>query len=115
VDQFGGAVEKLLIKHGKHIVNEQFLLKRLADATIDIYACTCVLSRCSKSLNEGLDSARHEEQMTKVWCNEAASRIQDNLDMLKNPTALANFKTMAEISKGVCDSNGPMQGNPLGV
>jgi very long chain acyl-CoA dehydrogenase len=115
VDQFGGAVEKLLIKHGKHIVNEQFLLNRLANATIDIYACVCVLSRCTKSLNEGLESARHEEQMTKVWCSEAYTRIQQNLDILKNPTALQNFKTMAEISKSVCESVGPVQGNPLGL
>jgi len=115
VDQFGGAVEKLLIKHGKHIVNEQFLLNRLANATIDIYASTCVLSRCSKSLSEGLDSARHEEQMTKVWCSEAHTRIMQNLDILKNPVALENFKTMADISKNVCESNGPVQGNPLGL
>merc|ERR1719295_464262 len=115
VDQYGGAVEKLLIKHGKHIVNEQFLLKRLADSTIDIYASTCVLSRCTKSLNEGLDSARTEEQMTKVYCSEAYDRICKNLDMIKNPVALDNFKTMADISKAVCEANAPVQGNPLGV
>merc|ERR1719394_2116681 len=69
VDMFGGAVEKLLIKHGKNIINEQFLLQRLANATIDIYACTCVLSRCTKSLNEGSHSAHHEELMAKVWCS----------------------------------------------
>merc|ERR1719435_639220 len=113
VDQYGGAVEKLLIKHGKHIVNEQFLLKRLADSTIDIYASTCVLSRCTKSLNEGLDSARTEEQMTKVYCSEAYDRICKNLDMIKNPVALDNFKTMADISKAVCEANAPVQGNPL--
>merc|ERR1719268_117406 len=38
VDAFGAAVEAVLIKHGKNIINEQFLLNRLANATIDIYA-----------------------------------------------------------------------------
>ena len=28
VEMFGVSVEKLLIKHGKHIINEQFLLNR---------------------------------------------------------------------------------------
>jgi very long chain acyl-CoA dehydrogenase len=115
VDMFGGAIEKLLIKHGKGIINEQFLLSRLADVTIDIYSMTCVLSRCTKSLNEGLESAHHEEMMTKVWCNEASDRILRNLNILKNPTNLEDFKTMAKISQGVCERVSPVQGNPLGV
>lgn len=115
IDLFGGAVEKLLIKHGKNIINEQFLLQRLANATIDIYACTCVLSRCTKSLNEGAHSAHHEELMTKVWCSEAYDRIKSNLNMIKNPNNLENFKNMTEISKGVCETVSPVQGNPLGV
>lgn len=115
VDVFGNAVEKLLIKHGKSIINEQFLLNRLANASIDIYAMSCMLSRCTKSLNEGLESAHHEELMTKVWCSEAYDRVQTNLGMLKSPTALDNFKTMAKISEGVCDRVSVVQGNPLGV
>ena len=30
VEAFGGAIEKLLIKHGKNIIHEQFLLNRIA-------------------------------------------------------------------------------------
>jgi len=114
-DAFGGAVEKLLIKHGKHIIQEQFLLKRIADATIDIYAMGCVLSRCTKSLNEGLESAHHEEMMTKVWCSEAYNRVMKNVGDIRNPHTLENFKTMAQISKGVASIQSPVQGNPIGV
>merc|ERR1712037_545179 len=74
VDAFGAAVEAALIKHGKNIIHEQFLLNRLANATIDIYVSSCVLSRCSKSLTEGIESAHHEEMMAKVWCKEAHTR-----------------------------------------
>jgi len=115
VDAFGAAVEAVLIKHGKNIINEQFLLNRLANATIDIYASSCVLARCSKSLNEGVESAHHEEMMTKVWCEEAYTRIINNLNELKNAERLSNYKTMAEISKNVCSKNGPVQGGPLGM
>jgi len=114
-DAFGGAVEKLLIKHGKHIIQEQFLLKRVADVTIDIYAMGCVLSRCTKSLNEGLESAHHEEMMTKVWCSEAYTRVMKNVGDIRNPHTLENFKTMAEISKGVASNQKCVQGNPIGV
>jgi len=115
VDAFGDSVEKVLIKHGKGIINEQFLLNRLANATIDIYASSCVLARCTKSLNEGLESAHHEEMMTKVYCKEAYTRIMDNLGELKNPEVLENYKIMSKISEGVCSKNAPVQGNPLGV
>merc|ERR1719290_666727 len=114
VERFGGSVEKLLIKHGKHIIHEQFLLKRLADATIDIYSMSCVLSRCSKSLEEGLESAHQEEMMTKVWCSDAYNRIKVNLDTLTDAHQLENFKTMTEISKNVCSKVAVVQGNPLG-
>merc|ERR1712088_710388 len=92
VSMFGDSVEKLLIKHGKHIINEQFLLNRLANATIDIYASSCVLARCSKSLNEGVESAHHEEMMTKIWCEEAYTRIMNNLNELKDPERLSHYK-----------------------
>merc|ERR1719219_2041643 len=115
VDAFGAAVEKLLIKHGKGIINEQFMLNRLAAAAIDIYVTTCMLSRCTQSLNEGLPSAMHEELITKAWSNEANIRIAQNLGALKNPTQLDTFKLMSQISKNVCENNAPVQGNPLGI
>merc|ERR1719239_40593 len=97
VDAFGQSIEKILIKHGKNIINEQFILNRLANATIDIYANTCVLSRCTKTLKDGMESAHQEELMTKVWCRQSYDRIMNNLNELKNPEALENYKTMAKI------------------
>lgn len=115
VNDFGETVEKMLIKHGKGIINEQFILNRLANATIDLYANSCVLARCTKSLNDGIDSAHHEEMMTKVWCQESFTRITNNLNELKNPEVLENYKNMAKMSEAVCAKNAPVQGNPLGV
>merc|ERR1712002_868849 len=115
VDAFGETVEKVLIKHGKGIINEQFVLNRLANATIDLYSNSCVLSRCTKSLNDGIDSAHHEEIMTKLWCHEAHRRIMSNLGELKDTEILDNYKAMAKISEAVCGKNEPVQGNPLGV
>merc|ERR1719264_611216 len=114
IDAFGSTIEKILIKHGKDIINEQFILNRLANATIDIHANTCVLSRCSKTLNDGMESAHQEELMTKVWCKQSYDRIMNNLNELQNPEALENYKTMAKISEAVCSKNAPVQGNPLG-
>ena len=114
IDAFGATIEKVLIKHGKDIINEQFILNRLANATIDIYANTCVLSRCSKSLVEGVESAHHEQLMTEVWCRQAYTRIMDNLNQLKDTEVINEYKTMAKLSEAICEKNAPVQGNPLG-
>ena len=114
-EMFGNAVEKLLIKHGKNIIGEQFLLNRLAAAAIDIYVTTCMLSRCTQSLNQGLPSAMHEELITKAFANEANMRIAQNLGALRNPTSLETFGLMSQISKNICENNAPIQGNPLGI
>jgi len=114
-EMFGTAVEKLLMKHGKNIINEQFLLNRLAAAAIDIYVTACMLSRCSQSLNDGLPSAMHEELLTKAFANEANLRVIQNLGALRNPTHLETFSMMSQISKNVCENSSPVQGNPLGI
>ena len=41
-------------------------MKQIFKASIDIYAMSCVLSRCTVSLNQAAASARHEELITKV-------------------------------------------------
>merc|ERR1712083_355538 len=93
IDAFGSTLEKILI---------------------DIYANTCVLSRCTKSLVEGLESAHHEQLMTEAWCRQAHTRIMNNLNELKDTEVLNEYKTMAKVSEAVCARNAPVQGNPLG-
>lgn len=115
VEAFGISVESLLIKYGKNILEEQFLLNRLAAAAIDIYANVVVLSRATRSLNLGFPSAAHEEKLARVWCNEALDRIQLNLTALKSPNQLNNFSTMSQIAKEMCDNGGLIQQNPLNI
>lgn len=72
IDVFGRTVESLLIKYGKKIVDEQFLLNRLADCAIDIYAMAAVLSRATRSIQLKFDSADHERLMAEAWCIEVS-------------------------------------------
>merc|ERR1719242_1452035 len=87
IEALGSTIEKVLIKHGKDIINEQFILNRIANAT--------VLSRCTKSLVEGVESAHHEQLMTEAWCRQAHTRIMNNLNELKDTEVLGEYKTMA--------------------
>lgn len=60
----------VLIKYGKTIVNEQFILNRLANSAIDIYTGACVLSRASNSLEKNLPTANHEKLIAESWILE---------------------------------------------
>jgi very long chain acyl-CoA dehydrogenase len=75
IGNFGEAVESILMKHGRGIVDKQFELNRLANAAIDLFASAVVLSRASRSLQNGASTARHEENIAVVWCNEVSSLI----------------------------------------
>ncbi|XP_057331096.1 very long-chain specific acyl-CoA dehydrogenase, mitochondrial [Microplitis mediator] len=114
IESFGQTVEGLLIKYGRGIVNEQFVLNRLAQAAIDTYTSVVVLSRASKSLNDKIPSAEHESIMTKVWCTEAASRTAYNLKVVKSDKYLDTFNQLKHISRNVCESGECAQNTPLG-
>ena len=68
--EFGRTIESALIKYNRGIVEEQFVLNRIANASIDLYTMVVVLSRCTRSLNNKVSTAQHEKLMTELWCNE---------------------------------------------
>ncbi|XP_059544326.1 complex I assembly factor ACAD9, mitochondrial isoform X3 [Myotis daubentonii] len=57
---FGRTVETLLLRFGKTIVEEQMVLKRVANILINLYGMTAVLSRASRSIRAGLRNHDHE-------------------------------------------------------
>ncbi|CAH0561926.1 unnamed protein product [Brassicogethes aeneus] len=115
IDAFGQSVEMVLIKYGKNIVNEQFILNRLASATFDIYTSAVVLSRASESLKNGVKTANHEKLMAESWTLEACQRADLNLKSIASGKNLDNFVKMASISKTVCQNNGIAHMNPLNI
>jgi very long chain acyl-CoA dehydrogenase len=70
VDTFGTSVEHLLRKYNKDIIHEQFLLNRLANAAIDLFVMTAILSRASRAVQKNLPSAQHEINLATVICSE---------------------------------------------
>ncbi|XP_058061819.1 very long-chain specific acyl-CoA dehydrogenase, mitochondrial-like isoform X1 [Anopheles bellator] len=115
IDRFSKTIESVLIKHGKGIVDQQFLLVRLADSAIDIYAMSCVLSRATKALKENLPSAEHEVLMANAWCVEANDRVRTNIRRVHRGVFLKNYETMSAIAKNVCSRQGVVQSNPVGI
>lgn len=115
INLFGVAVENLLIKHGKDIVDQQFELNRLADAAIDIYAMSAVLSRVTKSINQKLPTVEHEVAMTNALCTEASDRVRVNLRKISDPAFQQYYKNLALISKNICEQGAAPQNNPVNI
>jgi hypothetical protein len=82
--EFGDAVEDLLRKHGKKIVEEQMKLARIADSAIALFAMTSTISRASKALSENSPTAAHEQRLTELYCDLASERIGRLLKELKS-------------------------------
>ncbi|KAL2765728.1 very long-chain specific acyl-CoA dehydrogenase, mitochondrial isoform 1 precursor [Daubentonia madagascariensis] len=115
LDQFAAVVEAKLIKHKKGIVNEQFLLQRLADGAIDLYAMVVVLSRASRSLSEGHPTAQHEKMLCDTWCVEAAARIRESMAALQSDHQQQElFRNFKSISTALVERGGVVTSNPLG-
>ncbi|XP_029784324.1 very long-chain specific acyl-CoA dehydrogenase, mitochondrial isoform X1 [Suricata suricatta] len=115
LEQFAAVVEAKLIKHKKGIVNEQFVLQRLADSAIDLYAMVVVLSRASRSLSEGHPTAQHEKMLCDSWCIEAAARVRETMTALQSdPQQQELFRNFKSISKALVERGGVVPSNPLG-
>jgi len=115
IEDFGVGCEFLLRKYGKKIMDRQMQLNRIADAAIDIYASVCVLSRATRTLEQGLPSAEHELLLANLWCDLAYERVMQNLSKLDGAGNMSNMKMSAEIAKNVVERQGVVQDHPLGV
>ncbi|XP_059346595.1 LOW QUALITY PROTEIN: very long-chain specific acyl-CoA dehydrogenase, mitochondrial [Ammospiza nelsoni] len=110
LELFAETAEALLLKHGKRIVDEQFALKRVADAAIDIYGMAVVLARASRSLSLGLPTAQHERLLTLTWCQEAHERVLASL----RPLPSRSFRNLRDLAGAVVESGGVVVPTPLG-
>ncbi|KAG8128207.1 putative Acyl-CoA dehydrogenase family member 9 mitochondrial-like protein [Naja naja] len=80
VFEFGNTVENLLMRFGKTIVDEQMVLKKVANVVINLYAMTAVLSRATRSMCIGLNNHDHEVLLANIFCTEAC--FENNYTMV---------------------------------
>ncbi|KAF7408451.1 hypothetical protein HZH66_002988 [Vespula vulgaris] len=114
IESFGACIETTLVKYGRGIVDEQFILHRIAQAAVDIYTMVVVMSRATMAANKNIASAQHELLMAQTWCEEASSRATYNLKVVNSKKHLDLFDNFSKISRNVCDGGGCVQLNPLG-
>lgn len=80
-------VEWALRKHGKAIIERQYVQERLANAAMDLFFCTAVLSRITSEIEAAdgkLDVVSHELDCARVFVHMAYRRTRRSLRALKN-------------------------------
>ena len=73
------AAEAAVMRHRKEIVERQFVLERLADMAIDLYATACTIARTQRLIEEqGAEGSAREIALCDLFCVEAGRRFRAN-------------------------------------
>ncbi|XP_026131382.1 acyl-CoA dehydrogenase family member 9, mitochondrial-like [Carassius auratus] len=110
---FGSTVERLLYQYGKTIVEEQLVLKKVADVLINLYAMTAVLSRTSRSISIGLRNHDHEVLLTNTFCKDAHFKNNFLLTQLQKNSPENNDANIKKIAQEVLAKRAYVCSHPL--
>jgi len=113
VNAFGSTVESLLYRYGKTIVDEQLVLKRVADVLINLYAMTAVLSRASRSISIGLRNHDHEVLLANTFCDEAHFKNNYLMTQLQKHSPENNDANIKKIAREVLENRAYICSHPL--
>jgi acyl-CoA dehydrogenase family member 9 len=93
------AVEDSILRHGKSIIERQFLQERMANAAIDIFLATAVLSRTTWELERagGEEGARAQLDCTRIFVPMAYRRARRSIRALARNQD-ARLSTLAQES-----------------
>jgi acyl-CoA dehydrogenase family protein 9 len=81
VKALAATVEVALRKHGKHIVDEQFLQKRVAEIAMHLYVQVACIARATAQLHTlGPDQAERELRLCKAACRHARYTVKELLN-----------------------------------
>jgi very long chain acyl-CoA dehydrogenase len=86
VHDLAAAVEKLLVAHGRDVIERQFHQERLANAAIDIYLSTATLSRASWAIERagGPEKAAADVDNARIFVSMAMRRTRRALRALEH-------------------------------
>ncbi|XP_033102473.1 complex I assembly factor ACAD9, mitochondrial-like [Anneissia japonica] len=105
--------ESMLSKYKKDIINQQLVLKRIADISIDIYSMTAVLSRATRAKVNGIKNNDHDCLIATVFCNEAYDRVMENVRQLALSPDANGDSTIERISDEICENRAYVASHPL--
>ncbi|OWK02395.1 hypothetical protein Celaphus_00010675, partial [Cervus elaphus hippelaphus] len=110
---FGRSVETLLLRFGKTIVEEQLVLKRVANVLINLYGMAAVLSRASRSIRLGLRDHDHEVLLASIFCSEAYHQNLFTLSQLDKHSPENLDELLKKVSQQILEKRAYICTHPL--
>jgi acyl-CoA dehydrogenase family protein 9 len=97
IHDLAASVEKLLIAHGKDVIEHQFQQERMANVAIDVYLATATLSRASWAVTKagGAKNAEADLDNARIFIPMAMRRARRNVRALERNQD-ARLKALAE-------------------
>jgi len=91
------AVDSAVMKHGKKIVDRQFIQERMADAAIGIYMSTAVLSRTTWEIERagGVDAVKPEMDCARLFLADRYRQVRRSIRRISRNQD-DRMKTVAE-------------------
>ena len=83
VAELGAATDRVIVRHREKIVDSQFVLERLANMAIDLFATAAVIARTQSLIDDrGVEVCDREIALCDLFCVEAGRRFRTNRSML---------------------------------
>ena len=83
VAELGATTDRVIIRHREKIVESQFVLERLANMAIDLFATAAVIARTQSLIDtRGVEMCDREIALCDLFCVEAGRRFRTNRGML---------------------------------
>ncbi|XP_059544325.1 complex I assembly factor ACAD9, mitochondrial isoform X2 [Myotis daubentonii] len=95
------------------IVEEQMVLKRVANILINLYGMTAVLSRASRSIRAGLRNHDHEVLLANIFCTEAYCQNLFTLSQLDKYSPENLDEQIKKVSQHILEKRAYICAHPL--
>ncbi|HKR07770.1 MAG TPA: hypothetical protein VJS39_01155, partial [Gemmatimonadaceae bacterium] len=83
VAELGAATDRVIVRHREKVIDRQFVLERLANMAIDLFATAAVIARTQSLIDErGVEVCDREIALCDLFCVEAGRRFRTNRSML---------------------------------
>jgi alkylation response protein AidB-like acyl-CoA dehydrogenase len=80
IAHFAQAVEGVLRKHGKGIIGQQLVTKRIADAATETFVGMCLLSRVSSLIEQhGVSATVDEQRIARIFSSHTKASVASHL------------------------------------
>lgn len=103
ITRFEVVAKELLQKFTKDIIHKQFHVKRIADATLEIYASAAVLSRATAAQNHPHSNKETEITLAQIYVFESLKKIHAALDQIASEDE-AHWDRMTALTMTMIDN-----------